>query len=484
MNRTEASKEQHSIRLLRKLISPPIFEDEDETRAANLLNTLLLTTTAATVVVGARASLLIAGAAPTLLSDSLMTLLKTCLTLLVLSTIWFLMRRGHVYKACRFYVAGAWILLTYLAIDAGGVRGHEYPALIVLPIIAGLLLGRRAAVVAGGVTIVTGLMMILIEETGIWQPTFVRADYRPIDVWVTRSTDVVVTATMIYLASRNLTRALENARRANRELETLSKLLSESLREQVSRQTQVLEAILEVSRRLSTILDRDELVTRVVEQVRDAFDLYHVRIYLADETAQRLTLASVTGKAAQEMLTSGHEILWGEGVVGRAAESQEIVFVPNVSQDDDWQSTPLLADTRTEIAVPIHAGDSLLGVLDVHHDVAGGLTQEDAHLFESLANQVGIALQNASLFADAQRRAEQEALVNAAGQNIRRATTLDHVLQVAARELSHTLGARRTVVQLAFAADKEGAAGSPAESDGKEVHLWPQLSPSATIREE
>jgi GAF domain-containing protein len=68
--------------------------------------------------------------------------------------------------------------------------------------------------------------------------------------------------------------------------------------------------------------------------------------------------------------------------------------VSETSQDPDWLPNPLLPETRSEVAIPISVGDQVLGVLDIQHDVPGGLDQEDVDSLTSIANQVAVALQN------------------------------------------------------------------------------------------
>lgn len=224
--------------------------------------------------------------------------------------------------------------------------------------------------------------------------------------------------------------------------------LFETLEHRIAERTKALEISTEVSRRLSTILDQQQLVIEVVEQVRNAFNYYHVHIYLVDEYTEDLIMVGGTGKAGQTMLANHHRVSKGKGLVGRAAETNQPVLVADVSNDPNWLPNPLLPETKSEIAIPISAAGSVLGVLDVQHNITGGLRQEDADLLQSIANQVAIAIQNTMAFEQAQHQAEKETLINTINEKIQQATTIETVLQVAARELSRMTGAKRASVHL------------------------------------
>ena len=166
----------------------------------------------------------------------------------------------------------------------------------------------------------------------------------------------------------------------------------------LERRTRDLEASGEVSRSLSNILDRQELVFEVVHQVQSALNYYHAHIYLVAETGQNLIMVGGTGEAGQTMLNRNHSIPMGQGLVGRAAQTKSVVLVSDVTVEPSWLPNPLLPDTKSEIAVPIVIGEEVLGVLDVQENKIRGLDDNDANLLGSLANQVAVALTNARLF--------------------------------------------------------------------------------------
>ncbi len=180
-----------------------------------------------------------------------------------------------------------------------------------------------------------------------------------------------------------------------------------SLEQRVAERTKALATSSEVSRRLSTILDQHQLLSEVVEQVKSAFNYYHAHIYLLDEANENLVMAGGTGEAGQTMLSRGHKIPVGKGLVGRAALTGKPVVVPDTLSDPSWLPNPLLPETKSEIAVPIMAGDQVLGVLDVQNNVAGSLGQQDVELLGSIANQLAVAMRNARIYQQAENSIEE-----------------------------------------------------------------------------
>lgn len=209
-----------------------------------------------------------------------------------------------------------------------------------------------------------------------------------------------------------------------------------SLEMRVADRTRALETSTEVSRRLSTILNLDELVAEVVNQTRDAFQYYHAQIYLFDDKKEFLVLVGGTGQAGQEMMAAGHKLALNQGLVGRAAASRQVVLISDVTQASNWLPNPLLPDTKSEAAIPILLGDEVLGVLDVQDDVVNGLNEESVALLQSIANQVAIAIQNA-------QQVEQTNLQYLIASELTQANTPDQILEALSgygRQLGATSG--------------------------------------------
>ncbi len=170
------------------------------------------------------------------------------------------------------------------------------------------------------------------------------------------------------------------------------------------RYTLRLHTAAEIAAQVGTILDPDELLNRVITLLKERFGLYYAHVYTLE--ADTLWLRAGYGEAGRVMLEHGHHIpLSHEGsLVARAARTRQPVIVNDVTQAPDFLPNPLLPETRSEVAIPILAGEEVLGVFDVQHSEADYFTQADVDVFTTLAGQIGPVLRNAELFAETQAR--------------------------------------------------------------------------------
>ncbi len=153
-----------------------------------------------------------------------------------------------------------------------------------------------------------------------------------------------------------------------------------------------------VSQELASTLDLETLLAQVVELIREGFDYYHVHIYLLDKDTDSLVMMEGTGEPGLIMKQRGHRIPVGKGLVGTAAQTGVPIWVSDVSQNEAWLPNPLLPETKSEIAVPLKFGQTIVGVLDVQDSHIDGLTLSDLALLEGLGGQIAVAVQNALTF--------------------------------------------------------------------------------------
>jgi len=179
--------------------------------------------------------------------------------------------------------------------------------------------------------------------------------------------------------------------------------LVQSLERRVTERTRVLQATTEVSRAISAQLDPDALVREVVDLVRERFDLYYVGLFAVDASTEWAVLQAGTGTFGQMMLVQEHRLRVG----GRSMIGQCIILdEPQVLMDTDEATVrfdnPLLPDTRSELALPMHSRGRVIGAMTVHSDRPLAFDQAYIDVLQSMADQVAAAMDNARLFSEAQ----------------------------------------------------------------------------------
>jgi len=106
-------------------------------------------------------------------------------------------------------------------------------------------------------------------------------------------------------------------------------------------------------------------------------------------------------------------------------------------------------EERATLATPIKVRDQVIGILDGHKPAgAGRWTPEEAMLMETLAEQLGLALESARLYQGSQRRAEHERLTSQVTARMRETLDMEMVLKTAVQEVRQALALPEVVVRL------------------------------------
>ncbi len=210
----------------------------------------------------------------------------------------------------------------------------------------------------------------------------------------------------VFMMGRQLA-ALNENKRLNAELHAASdelRTMSKGLEERVAARTRDLALAAEIGRRISAMRDLNALLSEAVELIQARFDLYYTQIYLADASGRMLGLQAGTGPVGAELLRRGHRLPIGPGsTAGMAAAERRTVIVADAMANDLSRPDPWLPETRSEIAMPLIAGEQVIGVLDLHSARSGAFDADKLLAFEALVGQLVVAIDNTELFAQAER---------------------------------------------------------------------------------
>lgn len=174
-----------------------------------------------------------------------------------------------------------------------------------------------------------------------------------------------------------------------------------TLESRVTTRTRDLKVASDVSRQITTILELDELLPRLVEITREAFELYYTSVFLYRPAEQKLVLVAGTGEAGRQMIMEGlsYALEARPSLVAKAAREKSNVIINDVGQEKSHAYNPHLPDTQSEMVLPMMVGDKLVGVLGLQSEMKDRFTTDDIEIFSILAEQIAVAVNNAQLYA-------------------------------------------------------------------------------------
>ncbi len=169
--------------------------------------------------------------------------------------------------------------------------------------------------------------------------------------------------------------------------------------ENINQRSNQLHSIIEITNTITPILNLNELLPEISRQISAAFGFYHVGIFLTDQAGQYTILQASNSAGGKKMLEKAYRMKIGQtGIVGFVTGSGQPRIALDVGDDPTFFNNPDLPDTRSEIALPLRNGDSIIGTLDIQSNKPSDFDTQDISVFSLLANQLAIAIQNARLF--------------------------------------------------------------------------------------
>jgi GAF domain-containing protein/HAMP domain-containing protein len=199
--------------------------------------------------------------------------------------------------------------------------------------------------------------------------------------------------------------------RSTEELQERSAELEE-FNQRVLGRTSQFQALAKVSHAIASIRELEVLLPTVTRVISEHFGFYHAGIFLADDANEYAILSAANSTGGQNMLKRGHKLRIGKaGIVGNVVSTGVPRIALDTTADAAFQENPDLPDTHSEMALPLRIGTQIIGALDVQSTEPQAFSEEDIEVLTTLADQVSIAIQNARLFDETKRAANENQIL-------------------------------------------------------------------------
>jgi len=164
-------------------------------------------------------------------------------------------------------------------------------------------------------------------------------------------------------------------------------------------QAKTLTLLYEVSRELTSILDREELLRRIAQRVKRIVDYHVFSVMLWNARAQ--VLESVFVMRYEDSIPVRLRLQLHQGITGTAAGERRALRIDDVREDPRYIRCETGVEVRSELVVPLLLQDRLIGVLDLESSTPRAFTAEHERMLATLASYIAVALENARLYEDA-----------------------------------------------------------------------------------
>src|SRR5438477_3726173 len=164
-------------------------------------------------------------------------------------------------------------------------------------------------------------------------------------------------------------------------------------------QAKTLGLLYDVSRELTSILDREELLGRISERVKKIVNYDVFTVMLWNEKAQ--LLEGVFAMHYENSIPSRFRVPLNRGITGHAAATRRPIRLDDVRTDPRFITCDTCEIVTSELVIPLLLQDRLIGVLDLESKKFGAFTPQHERMLMALGSFVAIALENSRLYNEA-----------------------------------------------------------------------------------
>ncbi|HWT78563.1 MAG TPA: GAF domain-containing protein, partial [Candidatus Methylomirabilis sp.] len=258
--------------------------------------------------------------------------------------------------------------------------------------------------------------------------------------------------------------------------------------EEASMRSARMNALSQLSRTMTSSLDLQRVFDYVVRAAVDLLDLALARVYVWRSDTGLLHLRASAGSS--DLLPHPRDTFQaGEGVVGTAFRSQAIMTLADAGNDPRYTEKTWAqhVGVKSVAVIPLLLGERALGVLSVSRLTDRAFDADEIGLLKSFAQHASIAIENARLFHEAKRLAQDNQLrlreisiLNEIGMAMQGTTHLDLLLEVILTGVTFGggLGFNRAILLLVDESRNvlEGRMGVGPGSGEEAAQVWAELA--------
>ncbi|MDQ5833341.1 MAG: diguanylate cyclase [Actinomycetota bacterium] len=166
--------------------------------------------------------------------------------------------------------------------------------------------------------------------------------------------------------------------------------------ERLRKRTRQLALVNVMGTRVSSLSDMSEIVEAAVDELHRSFEYFLCAVlrtrndgYVESVAARGLGLERIEAGRWSQPVESG--------LIGRCVRGRRPVMSGDVRGEPDYRLVPFMVDVRSELCVPIWAGDRVWGAIDIEEVQPDAFDEDDARLIQTVADQVGSALRAVTL---------------------------------------------------------------------------------------
>jgi GAF domain-containing protein len=217
------------------------------------------------------------------------------------------------------------------------------------------------------------------------------------------------------------------------------------------RRAEQLQHIAAFGQSIQATLDLELILNLLLTETRRTIAADRISVALFDAAQGQLRIAAqYEDDKTYVDLTGGPLISISGTFVGQVWETQEMLIIPDTQRSTGIRRMQDVS-VRSVMILPIRSRGRLIGTVNVGSLQPDVYSEADVAIFQQMVSQLAAAIENSEAFAQSQRVAQNEALVNAIAAQFQAQTDVQAMMNTAISELGRAIGARRGRVRLTTA---------------------------------